>query len=186
MGNKVLHAGNISSYAAPISHTHSAIGDGTMTIVAHKNNEVNFGGSNSDGTNIYFGYRAVDNKPIPSTFVFGGSNGSASIKAAGGTMTGHLYASSGLTWNHAYWTPQGNIYCTPTANNQEWSFDVGAAGYSGCYWHVWSAKNGCSMLSCYADDNSVHIPNGPVVVGSRAYGTSLPGASHVGQVFFKI
>lgn len=132
MGNKVLHAGNWSSYCAAKSHSHSYL-------------------------------------PL-----------------SGGTMSGHLYATSGLSWNHAYWTPNGNVYCTPSSNNQEWSFDVGASGYTGCYWHVWSAKNGCSMLSCYADDNSVHIPNGPFVVGSRAYGTSLPGASYVGQVFFKI
>lgn len=185
MGNKVLHAGNISSYAAPISHTHSAIGDGTMTIVAHENNEVNFGGSSSNGTQIYFGYRAVDNKPIPSTFIFGGSSGSASIKAAGGTMTGHLYATSGLSWNHSYWTPNGNIYCQPTGNGQEWSFDVGASGYTGCYWHVWSAKNGCSMLRCDADNNAVGIPNGPLYLGSSCYGPNLPGASYVGQIFFK-
>lgn len=130
MGNKVLHAGNWSSYCAAKSHSHSYL-------------------------------------PL-----------------SGGTMTGHLYAISELTWNHAHWLPNGNIYCQPTGNNQEWSFDVGASGYTGCYWHVWSAKNGCSMLSCYADDNSVHIPNGPFVVGSKCYGGSLPGASYYGQVFF--
>ena len=130
MGNKVLHAGNWSSYCAAKSHSHSYL-------------------------------------PL-----------------SGGTMTGHLYAISELTWNHAHWLPNGNIYCQPTGNNQEWSFDVGAPEYIGCYWHVWSAKNGCSMLSCHADDNSIHIPNGPFVVGSKCYGGSLPGGSYYGQVFF--
>ena len=50
------------------SHTHTIITDDTMTLYAHHSNEVNFGGTNNSGT-IYFGYRAMDSKPIPSTFV---------------------------------------------------------------------------------------------------------------------
>lgn len=109
----------------------------------------------------------------------------AYLPLSGGTMTGHLYATSGLSWNNSYWTPNGNIYCQPTGNGQEWSFDVGASGYTGCYWHVWSAKNGCSMLRCDADNNAVGIPNGPLYLGSSCYGPNLPGASYVGQIFFK-
>lgn len=57
------------------------ITDGSMTLYAHHSNEVNFGGTNNSGT-IYFGYRAMDSKPIPSTFVFGGTgNGSATVTA---------------------------------------------------------------------------------------------------------
>lgn len=57
------------------------ITDDTMTLYAHHSNEVNFGGSNGSST-IFFGYRAMDSKPIPSTFVFGGDgNGSATITA---------------------------------------------------------------------------------------------------------
>lgn len=62
-------------------HTHSSITDGTMTIYPMANNEVNFGGSNNSDT-IYFGYRAKDNKPIPTSFVFGGSTGTATLTAA--------------------------------------------------------------------------------------------------------
>lgn len=99
--------------------------------------------------------------------------------------SGHLTAISGITWNHAYWLPNANIYCQPTGNGQEWSFDVGASGYTGCFWHVWSAKNGCSMLRCDADTNAVGIPNGPLYLGTSCYGPNLPGASYVGQIFFQ-
>lgn len=109
----------------------------------------------------------------------------AYLPLSGGTMSGHLVATSGITWNHTYWQPNGNITCTPTGNGQEWSFDVGASGYTGCYWHVWSSKNGCSMLRCDADNNAVGIPNGPLYLGSSCYGPNLPGASYVGQIFFK-
>lgn len=62
-------------------HTHSSVTDGTMTIYPMANNEVNFGGSNNSAT-IYFGYRAKDSKPIPTSFVFGGSTETATLTAA--------------------------------------------------------------------------------------------------------
>lgn len=62
-------------------HTHSSITDGTMTVYSERNNEVNFGGSNNSNT-IYFGYRAKDSRPIPTSFVFGGSTGTATLTAA--------------------------------------------------------------------------------------------------------
>lgn len=127
MGNKVLHAGNYSSYAAPKSHSHSYL-------------------------------------PL-----------------SGGTVTGTLTISGGISW-----PPSINISCPPTANSQEWSIDVGNTSYTGSYFHVWSSRNGKTMLQCNADNNSVGIPNGPFYVGSSCYGSSLPTASHTGQVFFKV
>ena len=71
------------------SHTHTNITDGTMTLYAHHSNEVNFGGTNNSDT-IYFGYRALDSKPIPSVFVFGGTGeGSATVKA--GSVRGAVF-----------------------------------------------------------------------------------------------
>ena len=58
-----------------------------MDAVAQYNNEINFGGSDGSGT-IYFGYRARGSKGIPSSFVFGGGSGSASITC------NYLYANS--------------------------------------------------------------------------------------------
>ena len=65
------------------------ISDGTMDAVAQYNNEINFGGSDGSGT-IYFGYRARGSKGIPSSFVFGGGSGSASITC------NYLYANTNV------------------------------------------------------------------------------------------
>lgn len=55
--------------------------DSSMKLYAQYSNEVNFGGANTSST-IFFGYRAVDSKPIPSSFIFGGSTGTATITAS--------------------------------------------------------------------------------------------------------
>lgn len=55
--------------------------DGTCKIYAERNNELNFGGT-SDSTIQYFSYRAKDSKGIITQFIFGGSTGSANLKAA--------------------------------------------------------------------------------------------------------
>lgn len=46
-------------------------GDGSMKLYAHYSNEVNFGGT-STVTEIHFGYRAMDSRPIPTAYWFGG------------------------------------------------------------------------------------------------------------------
>ena len=63
------------------------ISDGSMDVVAQYNNEVNFGGSDGSAI-IYFGYRARGSKGIPTSFIFGGGSGSASITC------NYLYANS--------------------------------------------------------------------------------------------
>lgn len=55
---------------------------GTMTLYAHGGNEINFGGTARSDT-IYFGYRAIESKPIPTSFIFGGSTGTATLTAGG-------------------------------------------------------------------------------------------------------
>ena len=55
--------------------------DETMKLYSNYSNEINFGGTNNSST-IFFGYRATDSKPIPTSFVFGGSTGTASITAS--------------------------------------------------------------------------------------------------------
>jgi hypothetical protein len=55
--------------------------DESMKLYAQHSNEVNFGGTNNSST-IYFGYRAVDSKPTPTQFIFGGPSGSATLVAA--------------------------------------------------------------------------------------------------------
>lgn len=53
----------------------------TMSVSPMRSNEVNFGGTSTSDV-IYFGYRAIDSRPIPTKFVFGGAQpGSASVLA---------------------------------------------------------------------------------------------------------
>jgi hypothetical protein len=66
------------------------ITDGTMDAIAERNNELNFGGSDGSST-IYFGYRARGYKGIPTSFVFGGGSGSATITCA------KVYSNGGVT-----------------------------------------------------------------------------------------
>ena len=166
----------------------------SMSIRPENSNEINFGGT-SNSTTIYIGYRSADSRGIPTNFIFGGAAGSATLtassftglaakatadsdgntisstylKKSGGTMTGHLYATSGLTWYNATWQPVGNINCAPTANNQEWSIDVGNSSYTGSYFHIWSGKNQASILQCFVDDNRVVIPSGTLTASKMIY-----------------
>ena len=77
---KITAAETALAKKSDTGHTHNIIGDGGMKVYSHNSNEVNFGGTSSSST-IYFGYRTMDEKPIPSSFVFGSSAGTATLKA---------------------------------------------------------------------------------------------------------
>ena len=149
-----------------------------ITINKHGGNYDSQLGFSSDG-NIY--YRSFNGSALNNTTgwqmllttanAFNELDGRY-VNVSGDSMTGHLNALNGLSWNHAYWSPNGNIYCQPTANGQEWSIDVGSASYTGCYWHVWSSKNSKSMIRCDVDNNAVSVPNGTFTAsGGNAYFT---------------
>lgn len=72
---------NNNVYTSGAYFSANGIGDngGTMSIIPQHSNEINFDGSGA-GATIYIGYRAGSSKPIPSTFVFGGSAGTSAIK----------------------------------------------------------------------------------------------------------
>ena len=62
------------------SATATKVGVASIWMYPENNNEVNFGGTNTD-TTIYFAYRAKDSRAIPTKFMFGGSTGASSIQA---------------------------------------------------------------------------------------------------------
>lgn len=107
--------GSLSGNASTASSAYTLCSDETMKLYAQASNEVNFGGTNNSNT-IYFGYKAVDSKPIPAKFVFGGASGTSELVAAKftGALNGNAYTAS-----H---TSAGG-YCT-------------AAGYSGGYYKI--------------------------------------------------
>jgi hypothetical protein len=72
--------GNVTGNVTGNASTSTKTGNASMWLYPENINEINFGG-NTSSDNIYFGYRAKDNKPIPTTFIFGGANGTANLRA---------------------------------------------------------------------------------------------------------
>lgn len=67
--------------AATATHATTFGAKDACKVYFHNSDECNFGGTNTS-SNLYFNYRATgDGRPIPTNFVFGGSGGSATIKA---------------------------------------------------------------------------------------------------------
>ena len=66
--------------------------------------------------------------------------GSSSLRWRNGYFAGTVYINTDIHVDgHWYWKPSKNFQLYPTANGQEWSFDLrNQDTYSGCYWHVWS------------------------------------------------
>ena len=75
------------------------------------------------------------------------------------------------------WPPNQNFSCTATANNQEFSVDLGGQNtYTGCYWNVWSDKSGLgSLLAVRGDTGYVGIgtiaPSYKLSVAGDVYAT---------------
>lgn len=78
--NYATSSGSCSGNAATATKA-GCLDTGTMTLYANGGNEINFGGTNTS-SNIYFGYRATGSKPVPTSFIFGGS-GTATLTAGG-------------------------------------------------------------------------------------------------------
>ena len=78
--------------------------DAQFIFYAHNANEINFGGTNTS-TSIYIGYRAMDSRPIPTKYIFGGSNGSAEIVAAKftGALSGNAATATALATSRSIW-----------------------------------------------------------------------------------
>lgn len=171
-----------SNFLSPAIFTNTAAFNQSVGF----NAQVNFanGTWNMVGDDVMFG-----DQNIAGAFCLKGNNDTTSLVMVqrGGTAQGKLAwsgsefifyntvkAEYGLYLHHCYWKPAGNLYCLPTDNNQEWSVDVGSDSYTGAWWHVWSARNGCSMLACYSDTNEVKIPNGKLSANQGIYVSGQP------------
>ena len=88
----------------------------------------------------------------------------ALTKAAVVSALGYTPPTSDTNTNTWYgdgiWSPSTNVTMTPSANNQEWSFDFrDKKSYTGSYWHVWDeSKN--TLLKVDADSGKVSAPYG--------------------------
>lgn len=80
---RILHGGNYKEYM------HDRFGTYGLIVYSTTSNEINFGGTYTDNSNIYFGYNSKDNRPRPTEYHFGQND--ASLHAKSFTA----YASSG-------------------------------------------------------------------------------------------
>lgn len=80
---KILNSSNYKDYM------HDRFGTSGLIVYSSSSNEINFGGTYTANSNIYFGYTSKDNRPKPTNYYFG--NGDATVHA----KSFIAYASSG-------------------------------------------------------------------------------------------
>lgn len=66
----ILHAGNYQNYM------HDRFGTSGLIVYSSSSNEINFGGTYTANSNIYFGYTSKDNRPKPTEYHFGENDAS--------------------------------------------------------------------------------------------------------------
>lgn len=67
---KILNSSNYQNYP------NTKVGVSTIWLYPENNNKINFGGTYTDNSNIYFGYTSKDNRPRPTEYHFGQNDAS--------------------------------------------------------------------------------------------------------------
>lgn len=67
---KILNSSNYKDYM------HDRFGTSGLIVYSTTSNEINFGGTYTDSSNIYFGYNSKDNRPRPTEYHFGQNDAS--------------------------------------------------------------------------------------------------------------
>lgn len=67
---KILNSSNYQNYP------NTKVGVSTIWLYPENNNEINFGGTYTANSNIYFGYTSKDSRPKPTEYHFGGNDAS--------------------------------------------------------------------------------------------------------------
>lgn len=67
---KILNSSNYKGYM------HDKFGTYGLIVYSTTSNEINFGGTYTDSSNIYFGYKSKDNRPRPTEYHFGQNDAS--------------------------------------------------------------------------------------------------------------
>lgn len=67
---KILNSSNYKDYM------HDRFGTYGLIVYSTTSNEINFGGTYTDSSNIYFGYKSKDNRPRPTEYHFGQNDAS--------------------------------------------------------------------------------------------------------------
>ena len=80
---KILNSSNYKDYM------HDRFGTSGLIVYSSSSNKINFGGTYTANSNIYFGYTSKDNRPKPTNYYFGNSDATVHAKSF------IAYASSG-------------------------------------------------------------------------------------------
>jgi hypothetical protein len=72
---KILNSSNYKDYM------HDRFGTSSLIVYSSSGNEINFGGTYTANSNIYFGYTSKDNRPKPTEYHFGGNDASVHAKS---------------------------------------------------------------------------------------------------------
>ena len=161
-----------NTFRGTLSGRATSVGDGTIIMYPQYNNEINFGGSDNSST-IYFGYRAINSKPIPTKFIFGESTGTATLTATKLYSPAVLYLNgvSGvyLKYNDADASSLvlTNTYFKPfDAADNKLTLGSTSARWSNVYSYLGNFKD---TVHIYADSSSNYTE------GIRLYGTAKDG-----------
>ena len=174
-----------STIKANLSGNATSVGNGAMKLYAHNNNEINFGGANGSAT-IYFSYRATDSKPITSTFVFGGSTGTATLKAASFTgnaatasklATARSIALAGDVTGSTSFDGSSNVSLTATVANDSHNHSYSTISLKGSY------VSNTSYTSLPDGITYIEMPSTATVTGDPAYGAMLTVKYGGGRAF---
>lgn len=114
---KILNSSNYKDYM------HDRFGTYGLIVYSTTSNEINFGGTYTDSSNIYFGYNSKDNRPRPTEYHFGQNDASLHAKSftAYASSGPHFYGRADAN-NWAYirlysGTTYGDIAITTNSSN---------------------------------------------------------------------
>lgn len=114
---KILNSSNYKDYM------HDRFGTYGLIVYSTTSNEINFGGTYTDSSNIYFGYKSKDNRPRPTEYHFGQNDASLHAKSftAYASSGPHFYGRADAN-NWAYirlysGTTYGDIAITTNSSN---------------------------------------------------------------------
>lgn len=77
---KILNSSNYKDYM------HDKFGTYGLIVYSTTSNEINFGGTYTNNSNIYFGYNSKDNRPRPTEYHFG-----QMMQVYMGNISSHIY-----------------------------------------------------------------------------------------------
>lgn len=134
-----------------------SVGDENIKLIPNRNNEISFGGSFRGNSSIFFGYRDIEGRPVPTEYIFGKAGDGANIRAKDFFAMGNkvYHAGNKPTWNDIENKPST---FTPSTHNHDDRYLNKSNGYV-------SDFNKCLTEGIYSVGSDTPLPNSPVADG---------------------